>query len=324
MVTTSSNGSNEAFLADYELSATTPENLGAALDQTYRALEKAEVFFGHGSDSAWDEAVFLLLSAAGLPLDSGDAVLDHALDKDVWECTLAWLQARIVERKPLPYLTGRAWFAGLEFKCDERALVPRSPLAEVIGTQYTPWWSGDSPSSLLDLCCGGGCIGIAAAMYQEELKVVLADIDADALALARENVELYELQERVTIVQSDLMAALGNEKFDIILCNPPYVDAADLASMPQEYHAEPPQGLGSGDDGLDITRRILAAAGKHLSPQGVLFLELGNSWEALDAELADLSLSWLEFAEGGHGVLVVRADELASISARLSSSSAES
>ncbi|MFK8041737.1 50S ribosomal protein L3 N(5)-glutamine methyltransferase [Congregibacter sp.] len=313
MVATSSGRSNETFLSDYALSEQVPATLGDALDQTYSALQKAEVFFGHGSDSAWDEAVFLLLSAVGQPLDSGDEVLALSVAGDSWEKVLGWLHARIILRRPLPYLTGQAWFAGMEFKCDERALVPRSPIAEVIRNGYAPWWTGDGPKSLLDLCCGGGCIGIAAAAYQEDLQVVIADIDTDALSLARENIGIHELTGRVTAVQSDLMDELAGQRFDIILTNPPYVDAADLASMPAEFQAEPPQGLGSGEDGLDMARRILREAGEHLTKRGLLFLEVGNSWEALDAELSGLSLTWIEFSEGGHGVLLVRAEELPEI-----------
>jgi ribosomal protein L3 glutamine methyltransferase len=313
MVATSSGHSNEAFCAAHGLDTVAPDSLGDALEQAHRALDNAELFYGHGSDSAWDEAVFLILSAAGLPLDSDDKALAHGLSDEVWQTALRWLQGRIEDRQPLPYLTGRAWFAGLEFYCDKRALVPRSPLAEVIANEYRPWRSVGAPARLLDLCCGGGCIGIAAAVYQPDLEVLLADIDDEALALAQENIARYEVSSRVRALQSDLMDSLGDERFDIILCNPPYVDAADLASMPAEYQCEPPRGLGSGEDGLDLARRILRDAGQHLSPEGLLFLELGNSWAALDEELAGVSLTWLEFSEGGHGVLLVRANELPDI-----------
>ncbi|WOJ94014.1 50S ribosomal protein L3 N(5)-glutamine methyltransferase [Congregibacter variabilis] len=313
MVATSSGHSNVAFCREHGLDVVTPDTLGDALEQTHRALNNAELFYGHGSDSAWDEAVFLVLSAAGLSLSSDDKVLTQHLSHDVWETALRWLRGRIEDRQPLPYLTGRAWFAGLEFHCDKRALVPRSPLAEVIRNEYRPWYSEGVPNRLLDLCCGGGCIGIAAAVYQPGLEVLLADIDHDALALAQENIALHEMGGRVRALQSDLMDSIGDERFDIILCNPPYVDAADLASMPQEYQCEPPRGLGSGDDGLDLARRILRGASQHLSPQGLLFLELGNSWAALDDELSGVALTWLEFSEGGHGVLLVRAQELPDI-----------
>ncbi|MDP5069771.1 MAG: 50S ribosomal protein L3 N(5)-glutamine methyltransferase [Congregibacter sp.] len=295
------------------MSAETPVNVGHALEQVHGALDQAALCYGHGTDSAWDEAVSLMLNAASLPVDSGNSVLSLPVTDRAWQTALDWLQRRIEERKPLPYLTGRAWFAGLEFGCDERALVPRSPLAEVIRNAYQPWWTDGAPARLLDLCCGGGCIGIAAAVYQPSLDVVIADIDEDALCLARENVQRHQLQGRVRTLHSDLMDALGHERFDVILCNPPYVDSADLAAMPAEYRAEPPRGLGCGTDGLDLARRILRDAQQHLTDEGLLFLELGNSWETLDAELATLPLTWLEFSEGGHGVLLVRAAELPSL-----------
>ncbi|EAQ99271.1 50S ribosomal protein L3 N(5)-glutamine methyltransferase [Congregibacter litoralis] len=317
MVATSSGSGNAGFLEAYGLDRDTPGSVRDALDQTHGALEKADLFFGHGSDSAWDEGVFLLLSALGLPLDSGDEVLSASVSDDGWATTLAWLQERILERKPLPYVTGRAWFAGLEFLCDERALVPRSPLAELIRNNYAPWWTGESPQSLLDLCCGGGCIGIAAAVHQPNLEVVIADIDEAALTLARENIGLHKVAARVSAAQSDLLDDLQGSRFDIILCNPPYVDAEDLAAMPAEFLAEPPLALGSGSDGLDISRRLLRNVGDYLTPRGLLFLEVGNSWEALDSELAGLPLTWIEFSEGGHGVLVLRADEVPEIARSL-------
>jgi len=317
MVATSSGRGNEAFLERYGLDASTPDNLGDALERTYKTLTAADLFFGHGSDSAWDESVFLVLSAASLPLNSSDAVLGEPLSEDVWRKTLGWIRARIVDRKPLPYITGRAWFAGLEFNCDERALVPRSPLAELICNGYQPWLANQVPRRLLDLCCGGGCIGIAAAVHDESLEVVIADIDTEALALAKENIARYHLENRVRCQQSDLLDALRGERFDIILCNPPYVDAEDLSSMPAEFHSEPPLGLGSGVDGLELARQILCQVSEHLTPGGLLFLELGNSWEALDKELANLTLNWVEFAQGGHGVLVLRSDELPAIARQL-------
>lgn len=317
MVATSSGSGNAVFLKDYGLDRATPGTVGEALEQTHGALKRADVFFGHGSDSAWDEAVFMLLSALGLPLDSGDEVLAGAVGDDEWATILHWLQGRIIDRKPLPYLTGRAWFAGLEFKCDERALVPRSPLAELIRNEYAPWWAGKAPGSLLDLCCGGGCIGIAAAVHQQNLDVVIADIDDAALSLARENIAFHSVADRVAAVKSDLFGGLSGRRFDIILCNPPYVDASDLAAMPAEFLAEPPLGLGSGEDGLDMSRRLLKSVADYLTPQGLLFLEVGNSWEALDSELAGLPLTWIEFSEGGHGVLLLRAEELPQVTEHL-------
>ena len=292
------------------VSALTGAALGDALQTVAERLDAAGLCFGHGTDNAWDEAVLLVLSACDLPVEAGDEVLDYRVEGAQAQRIERWLEGRIKQRQPLPYLIGRAWFAGLEFACDARALVPRSPLAEVIRDGFAPWWSTDEPQRLLDLCCGGGSIGIASAVYNPPLQVMLADISPDALELARENVTRHRVGNRVQCLESDLFDAIGPERFDIILCNPPYVNREDLASMPAEYSAEPALGLGSGADGLDITRRILREAGAFLAPRGLLFLELGNSWTALDELLAALPLTWLEFRHGGHGVLLLRAEEL--------------
>jgi ribosomal protein L3 glutamine methyltransferase len=294
-----------------------PATVAATLDCVFAALEAAELFYGHGTDNAWDEAVLLVLSACELPPDAGEEVLELPLRDDARAAVQRWTNARIHDRLPLPYLLGRAWFAGYEFLCDARALVPRSPLAELIRADYAPWWTGPPPRRLLDLCCGGGCIGLAAALYNPELQVVLSDIDDAALSLAEENIDYHGLNARVRTQQSDLFAALNGERFDIILSNPPYVDEADLAQMPGEYTAEPARGLGSGPDGLELARQILCQARAQLAPGGLLFLELGNSWVALDELLSRLPLTWLEFHDGGHGVLALRDDELAAVEAAL-------
>ena len=283
----------------------------------YRRLSAADLAYGHGTDSAWDEAVQLVLCACDLPLEAGPEVLDRRVGARQQATIDGWLRARIDERAPLPYLTGRARFAGLVFRCDARALVPRSPLAQIIADEYAPWWRGDPPRRLLDLCCGGGAIGIAAAVYRPELAVTLADIDAAALALARENIAFHGVGARVRAVASDLFDALGAQRFDVILCNPPYVNREEFASMPAEYAAEPARGLASGDDGLVHARRILAAARHYLARDGLLFLELGNSWEALDALLPRLPLTWVDCRRGGHGVLVASTAELAAIATAL-------
>ncbi len=251
----------------------------------------------------------MVLGALGLPADSDDSVLSRPLEPAEIERLQSLLVRRVEARVPLPYLLGKAWFAGLEFRCDARALVPRSPLAELILEHFEPWYAGPAPRRVLDLCCGGGCIGLATAHYLPGVRVDLADIDAAALTLARENTALHGLGKRVRILHSDLFDSLARERYDIILCNPPYVDARDLAAMPAEYRAEPALGLGSGDDGLDITRRILAQAGAHLEPHGLLLLEVGNSGEALEAAFPEVAFTWVEFANGGDGVFAMTARE---------------
>jgi ribosomal protein L3 glutamine methyltransferase len=284
--------------------------VGEALAYCAAALESSDVFFGHGTDNPWDEAVQLVLSVADLPLDADDGVLPHPLDDSMRQRIAALLQQRIQEHVPLPYLLGRAWFAGLAFRCDRRAIIPRSPIAELILNEFQPWYQGPQPRRILDLCCGGGCIGLAAAHYQPLASVDLADIDAQALALARENVQLLGLQQRVSVIQSDLFQGLPSQRYDLILSNPPYVDRADLEAMPAEYHHEPGLALGSGSDGLDLTRQILAHAGEYLCETGLLVVEVGNSWPALEAAYPRLPFTWLEFAHGGHGVFALTAAEL--------------
>ncbi|MEE4278065.1 MAG: 50S ribosomal protein L3 N(5)-glutamine methyltransferase [Halieaceae bacterium] len=300
-----------------EAGASRWRTLGKALEAVHSALDEADLYFGHGTDSAWDEAVALVLTACDLDISSGEEVLDLPLTAAQAERIARWCEERIARRRPLPYITGRGWFAGLEFSCDERALVPRSPLGEVIGNAFAPWWQGRPPVTLLDLCCGGGAIGIAAAVRLPDLAVTLADLSPEALELARINTARHAVAERVEALCSDLFSALAGRRYDIILCNPPYVNAEDLAEMPAEYHREPSMGLGSGADGLDHARRILCAASEHLTGNGLLFLELGNSWATLDAILAELPLTWLDFSEGGHGVLLLRRDELDAVAGKL-------
>ena len=295
---------------DKETFSAHPTTVGQALQYCHETLENSDVYFGHGTDNPWDEAVQLVLSVADLPLDADDGVLPHPLDDEAFARMQALLQRRITEHLPLPYLLGRAWFAGLEFRCDQRAIIPRSPIAELILHDFQPWYSGPEPRRLLDLCCGGGCIGLAAAHYFPQVEVDLLDIDSAALDLARENVEQLGLGNRVRVLQSNLFDALGDERYDLILSNPPYVDAADLASMPAEFHHEPELALGSGSDGLDLARSILSGAADFLKDTGLLIIEVGNSWVALEEAYPKLPFTWVEFEHGGHGVFALSAREL--------------
>ena len=292
-----------------------PATVGQALQYCSEALNNSDVYFGHGTDNPWDEAVQMVLSIVDLPLDSDDGVLPHPLDDVAFARLQALLRRRITEHLPLPYLLGRAWFAGLEFRCDQRAIIPRSPIAELILHDFQPWYSGPEPCRILDLCCGGGCIGLAAAHYYPQVEVDLLDIDPAALDLARENVAQLGLGSRVRVLQSNLFDALGQAHYDLILSNPPYVDAADLASMPAEFHHEPEVALGSGADGLDLTRSILAGAATFLNDTGLLIVEVGNSWVALEEAYPRLPFTWLEFEHGGHGVFALSARELQDYSA---------
>ena len=304
-----------AVMDDNDTSSGQTATVGQALQYCSEALADSDVFFGHGTDNPWDEAVQLVLSVADLPLDSDDGVLPHLLDDEAFARLQALLRRRINEHLPLPYLLGRAWFAGLEFRCDQRAIIPRSPIAELIQHGFKPWYSGPEPRRILDLCCGGGCIGLAAAHYFPGVEVDLLDIDSRALALAGENVAQLGLGDRVRVLQSNLFDALSDISYDIILSNPPYVDAIDLASMPEEYHHEPDLALGSGTDGLALTRKILAGAANFLNDKGLLVVEVGNSWTALEEAYPGLPFTWLEFERGGHGVFALSARELQDYSA---------
>jgi len=298
--------------------AAIPHTVGEALQYCSDALAGGDVFFGHGTDNAWDEAVQLVLSVADLPLDSDDGVLPHPLEPAALDRLQALLRARIDRHTPLPYLLGKAWFAGLEFKCDERAIIPRSPIAELICNDFEPWYVGPEPRRILDLCCGGGCIGLAVAYYFPDIQVDLVDIDPAALELARENAHALGLEDRVRIIQSDIFAALEDQRYDLILSNPPYVDARDLAELPAEFHHEPELALGSGPDGLELTRRILRDASRFLVDSGLLVVEVGNSWEALEEAYPRVPFTWLEFEHGGLGVFALTAKELQEYGASLS------
>lgn len=275
-------------------------------------LNNADVYFGHGTDNPWDEAVFLILRSLNLPLDLKDAELDARLLPSERQFLMTQIRARIEERIPAAYLVNEAWFCGLPFYVDERVLVPRSPISELIENRVSPWLDGFEPESILDLCCGSGCIGIAAAHAFPDAEVDLLDYSEDALEVAEINVERFNLEEQVGLIHSDLFErlALLGKRYDLILSNPPYVDADDIASMPAEYHVEPAMGLGSGHDGLDITRRILAEAADYLTDDGVLVVEVGNSWVNLEARFPDVPFVWVEFEHGGHGVFVMTRDEL--------------
>ncbi|MBA4501907.1 50S ribosomal protein L3 N(5)-glutamine methyltransferase [Marinobacterium marinum] len=277
---------------------------------TLSEFHRHQVYFGHGHATAWDEACQLVLNAVDLPWDTDPAVLDARLLPAESMRVQEFVRQRTLERKPLPYITGEAWFMGLPFQVDERVLIPRSPIAELIEQGFEPWLRPGPVGRILDLCTGSGCIGIACALAFPEAEVDLADISGDALEVARQNIARYELEERVYARQGDLFAAVPGARYDLIVSNPPYVDQNDLADMPEEYGHEPALALGSGSDGLDITRRILREAGSHLAEDGLLVVEVGNSEVHLMSSLPELPLVWVELERGGNGVFVITAADL--------------
>lgn len=278
------------------------------LDNMVAAFDAADLYFGHGTDNAWDEACWLLetvLRRHGIDSIEADTQLAAADLVDV----NALFEARIATRKPLAYLLHEAWFCGLPFYVDERVLVPRSPFAELISEQFEPLLPR-TPRRILDLCTGGGCIGIACALAFPEAEVVLADISAEALDVAQVNIAKFELAGRVTTVQSDLFDALQG-RFDLIVTNPPYVARDEYENLPDEYHREPALALVTDRNGIGIPLRILEQAAAFLEPEGVLILETGATWPELAAARPDLPFLWLEFAHGGDGVCLLTRAQLA-------------
>ncbi len=268
-----------------------------------------EVFFGHGFDSAWDEAVFLCLRALHLDWDAPPQVMTGRLLPSERARLWSLIQQRCVERIPTAYLLQESWYFGEPFKVTPDVLIPRSPIAELIEARFAPWLETE-PEMVLDLCTGSGCIGIATARVFPHAQVHLSDLSEAAVSLAIENIDSKDMGWQVSVFQGDLFDALEGQRYDLIVTNPPYVDLEDLESMPEEFHHEPRLGLAAGEDGLDIVRRILKEAPNYLTENGLLVCEVGNSAAALTEAYPDLPLEWPEFANGGHGVFIVTAQAL--------------
>jgi ribosomal protein L3 glutamine methyltransferase len=268
-------------------------------------FEEAGLSFGHSHDNAIDEATHLVLASLHLPPDLSPAYAQAHLTQAERLRLLTLIERRIGERIPVAYLVGEVWFAGLKFKSDTRALVPRSPIAELIENGFEPWLDGREVTRALDLCTGSGCIGIAMAAHNPDWQVDLVDISRDALALARENIAFQHVEDRVHARESDLFAALADARYDLIVSNPPYVTEAEYAAMPGEYAHEPRLGLSAGDDGLDLVLRILHDAAAHLTDTGLLIVEVGESERALSKLLPRLPLVWLDFKVGPMGVFAI-------------------
>lgn len=273
-------------------------------------FEAADLFFGHGTDNAWDEAMALVLHAIHLPPDINPEVINSRLTTSERQAAIAYITRRVEERIPAPYLTHVAWFAHMDFYVDQRVLVPRSPIAELIEQGFQPWLQDKVVHRILDLCTGSGCIAIASATYLPEVKVDAVDISVDALAVAKMNVERHGMEKQVRLMQSDLFAGIGQQRYDIIISNPPYVDVADMIALPDEYRHEPNLGLAAGEDGLDFAIKILYEASKHLTDDGLLIMEVGNSEQAMIQRYPNVPFIWLEFTRGGQGVFILTAEQL--------------
>ena len=269
-----------------------------------------ELSFGHGFVNALDESRYLVLHTLALPYDYPESYFDAVLTLSEREQVIEVLQRRIESRQPAAYITHESWFCGLKFYVDERVLVPRSPIAELVSNHLEPWTDSGHVERILDLCTGSGCIAIACSYYFPDAEVCASDLSTDALAVATLNLERHELDELVTLYESDLFDSIPQQAFDVIVSNPPYVDAEDMSILSEEFKREPEIGLSAGEDGLALVDRILAQAGDFLSEQGVLIIEVGNSQAALEQKYHFLPMTWIEFEYGGHGVCAIQAQDL--------------
>ena len=292
------------------LSHTAVETVGAAIDRCARALRRARVHFGHGTDNARDEAAELVFFAAGLAHDLGASAYGKPLTARRIARIDALLERRIAERMPLAYLTHRSFFAGLELYVDERVLVPRSPIAELIQRRFQPWVDARRVGRILDIGTGSGAIALACAVAFPKARVDAVDISTAALQVARRNQRRLSLKKRVRILHSDHFGAVEGCRYDIIVSNPPYVGRAEMRSLPREYGHEPRLGLASGADGLDSVRAILAAGRRHLRRGGILVVEVGNTEATLLRAFPRMPFIWPEIAMGGGGVFLLRAEDL--------------
>ena len=274
-----------------------------------RRLEDAQVSFGHGTTNAFDEAAWLVLWRLGHPLHELDAVRDLVVSDPQQAQVEALLGARIATRKPAAYLTQEAWLAGVPFYVDERVIVPRSFIAELLADGGIDPWLSDGTRKVLDLCTGNGSLAILAAMAFPDVEVDASDISDDALAVAYINLQNHALQQRIRLLQSDGLAEL-HERYDLILCNPPYVNTASMAALPPEYRCEPALALAGGADGMDFIRRLLRDAPARLNPQGVLVLEIGNERGNFEAAFPNLEVVWLETSAGEDQVLLLTREAL--------------
>lgn len=287
-----------------------PATLGEWLDWLHDLFCCADLYFGHGTDNAWDEALALLFGWLQMPADRWQEALAVSLKASDVQQLLALADKRVFERIPVPYLIGTAWFAHRPYRVDSRVLIPRSPISELIQQRFSPWLHAQNPAHILDLCAGSGCLGIACAHQFQEAQVVLGDFSQETLSLAEDNIRQHGLTDRVRVVYSDLFDQIPRLEYDLIVSNPPYVSEAELAAMPPEYHHEPRQALMADADGLTFARRILQVAGNFLSAKGLLVLELGQNAGAFMQENPHLPFNEVALVHGGEGVLVLQADEL--------------
>ncbi|MBK7423892.1 MAG: 50S ribosomal protein L3 N(5)-glutamine methyltransferase [Propionivibrio sp.] len=274
-------------------------------------FNEAGLFYGHGTDNAWDEAAYLLLHTLHLPLDQLDPFIDARLTGDERAALLKVIERRISERLPAAYLTNEAWLGDYSFYVDERVIVPRSHIAELLHEQLSPWVEDPwAVGSVLDLCTGSGCLAILAAHAFPEARVDAVDLSPEALAVARHNVEDYELGTRLRLVQSNGFAGIQGRQYDLIISNPPYVNAKSMAALPEEFRREPELALAGGKDGLDLVRIILREAPSHLKTEGLLVVEIGHNRDELEMAFPDIPFIWLDTSAGDRHVFLLRREDL--------------
>ena len=294
--------------------AMTPENFSTIRDLLRYAVTRfntAGLFFGHGSSNALDEAAYLILHTLHLPLDKIEPFFDARLLPDEVAAVLRVIERRASERVPAAYLTHEGWLGTYKFYVDERVIVPRSFIAELIPEFLSPWVQvPEAVTDILELCTGSGCLAIMLADAFPNAQVDAIDLSPDALAVARRNVDDYELQDRVTLIESDLYARVPDKKYDLIITNPPYVNAGSMGKLPVEYQREPQMALAGGDDGMDLVRKIVAGAAARLTPNGVLMVEIGNERAFAEAAFPELELTWVSTSAGDDMVFLVYADQL--------------
>lgn len=280
------------------------------LDWAVKRFDDADIYFGHGTDNPWDEAVNIARFVLKLPLSTDASILEKALSAVEVQAIESLVDQRVQKRIPAAYLTRESWFAGLDFYVDERVIVPRSPLAELIEQQFQPWVNPDKVRRVLDLCTGCGCIAIACAHYFPAAQVDAVELSQDAFAVAEINVAKHGLCSRVNLLQGDLFAPVGAQKYDIIVSNPPYIKEDAVAEFPKEYQHEPQMAFIAGKDGLQIVDAILHEAAQYLTDDGILVVEVGSCVGELEAKYPKLSFVWLEFERGGEGVFLLQKRDL--------------
>ena len=281
------------------------------LSQVETALQDADVYCGHGYESVWDEAVALVLGAAGLSPEQPLSLLDQPFPLDAETRLMDLLERRCDQRLPLAYCLQEAYLAGLRFIADPRALVPRSPVSHVVAERLSPWWPEDrEPAVIVDVCCGGGSLGLVAAEAFPRATVLLSDLDELALSLAAENIGLHGRSDRVCALRADLLSAIQSGSVDMVLANPPYVSQAEMTELPVEYRAEPRIALEADAGGTELAVSLLREAVRILAPDGLMMLEVGETWTALEERLPKVPFFWLELPQGGSGVAAISAQEL--------------